>query len=50
MKIDSRVHANCSEWNSEVEDDYIDLNYEKALKKRLLDEAKDEVRKKGWDE
>lgn len=49
MKISTKVHANCSEWDDEVESDYyIDDTYETFLAEQKK-KAQEEIKLKGWD-
>lgn len=49
MKIEKRIHANCSEWDSEVENDYEDYSAYTKIVSKVKEDAIKEVKKEGWD-
>lgn len=47
MKIEKRIHANCSEWDSEVESDYNDFPILPLARRKDIEK---EIKAQGWDD
>ena len=47
MKVERKIHPNCSEWDDFVEPDYYEQQEEDE--KAYVEEIKEQIEKRNWD-